>query len=180
MLDADGLSIWEGAIDSLADGLRPVDVLTPHPGELSRLLGVEPQVIVADAPRYAREAAERFGCTVVLKGAPTLVAEARGPLRVATTGGTALAAGGSGDVLSGLIAAMLAAGASGPDSAMSALFISGLAAEVGDNPAGHGASDIPDRIPAIRSAVESLPKSGGGSVIFAGGHPARPGGGPNL
>lgn len=180
VLDADGLSIWEGAIDSLADGLRPVDVLTPHPGELSRLLGVEPQVIVADAPRYAREAAERFGCTVVLKGAPTLVAEARGPLRVATTGGTALAAGGSGDVLSGLIAAMLAAGASGPDSAMSALFISGLAAEVGDNPAGHGASDIPDRIPAIRSAVESLPKSGGGSVIFAGGHPARPGGGPNL
>jgi hypothetical protein len=63
---------------------------------------------------------------------------------------------------------------------MSALFNSGLAAEVGDSPTGHGASDLPDRIPAIRRAVESLPESPDGSVIFAGAHPARPGGGPGL
>jgi hydroxyethylthiazole kinase-like uncharacterized protein yjeF len=180
VLDADGLSSWEGAGDALAERLRPFDVITPHPGELSRLLGTDPAAIVADAPRCARAAAERFGCTIVLKGAPTLVAGADGPLRVATTGGAALAAGGTGDVLSGLIAALLAAGAVGPDAAMSALFISGLASEVGDNPAGHGAADIPDRIPAIRRAIELLPESVDGPVIFAGAHPARPGGGPNL
>ena len=180
VLDADGLSVWEGATNALIERLRPADVLTPHPGELSRLLGADPQTIVADAPGFAREAAERFGCTVVLKGAPTLVAEADGLLRVATTGGTALAAGGTGDVLTGLIAAFLAAGASGADSAMSALLISGLAAEVGRHPAGHAASDIPDRIPAVRRAVESLPASVEGPVIFAVAHPARPGGGPGL
>jgi NAD(P)H-hydrate epimerase len=180
VLDADGLSSWEGAGDALAERLRPFDVITPHPGELSRLLGTDPAAIVADAPQWARAAAERFGCTIVLKGAPTLVAGADGPLRVATTGGAALAAGGTGDVLSGLLAALLAAGAVGPDAAMSALFISGLASEVGDNPAGHGAADIPDRVPAIRRAIELLPESVDGPVIFAGAHPARPGGGPNL
>lgn len=180
VLDADGLSVWEGAVDALVERLRPADVLTPHPGELSRLLGTDPQTIVANSPEYAREAAERFGCTVVLKGAPTLVAAVDGPLRVATVGGTALAAGGTGDVLSGLIAALMAPGADGPDSAMCALFISGLAAEAGGNPTGHAASDIPDRIPPIRRAIEALPGSFHGPVIFAGAHAARPGGGPDL
>jgi len=177
VLDADGLSVWEGKIESLIDRLLPGDVLTPHPGELARLLGTDPQTIVANAPDFARDAARRFGCTVVLKGAPTLVAASEGPLRVATTGGNALAAGGTGDVLAGLIAALLAAGASGPDSAASALFISGLAAEVGGHSAGHAASDIPDRIPAVRRAIESLPETAEGPVIFAGADPAKPGGG---
>ncbi len=177
VLDADGLSVWEGATDALVERLRPGDVLTPHPGELSRLVGADPDMIVADAPEFAREAAERFGCTVVLKGAPTLVAPVDGPLRVATVGGASLAAGGTGDVLTGLIAALLAAGASGPDSAMSALFICGLAAEVGVHPAGHAASDIPDRIPVVRRAIESLSASVEGPVIFAAAHPAKPGGG---
>ena len=115
-----------------------------------------------------------------MKGAPTLVAVADGPLRVATVGGSALASGGTGDVLSGLIAALVASGADGPDSAMCALFISGLAAEAGGNPTGHAASDIPDRIPPIRRAIEALPDSADGPVIFAGAHPARPGGGPDL
>jgi hypothetical protein len=80
-------------------------------------------------------------------------------------------------VLTGLIAALLAASASGPDSAMSALFICGLAAEVGVHPAGHAASDIPDRIPVVRRAIESLSASVEGPVIFAAAHPAKPGGG---
>jgi len=179
VLDADGLSVWEGAIEALIEKLRRVDVMTPHPGELSRLLGADPLKLVADAPQYAREASELFGCTVVLKGAPTMVAAADAPLRVATVGGAALAAGGTGDVLSGLIAALLAAGASGLDSAMSALFMSGLATEVGD-PAGHAASDIPERIPAIRGAIETLSESVEGPVIFAEAHPVKPGGGPDL
>lgn len=176
VLDADGLSVWEGAEESLIGRLAPCDVLTPHPGELSRLTGMDAQAIVADAPSVALDASERFGCTVVLKGAPTVVA-AGGLLRVATVGGSALAAGGSGDVLTGLIAAFLAAGGSGPDAAMSALFISGLAAEAGGYPTGDSAAAVPDRIPVVRRAIESLPRSGDGPVIFAAAAPGRPGGG---
>ncbi len=179
VLDADGLSVWEGAEEPLIGRLKPGDVLTPHPGELARLIGMDAQAIVADAPAIALDVSERFGCTVVLKGAPTVVA-ADGLLRVATVGGSALAAGGTGDVLTGLIAAFLAAGVSGPDAAMSALFISGLAAEAGGYPVGDSAAAFPDRIPVVRRAIESLPKSADGPVIFVSAAPSRPGGGLGL
>jgi len=177
VVDADGLSVWQGRADELADLLTDRDVITPHPGEMARLLDAEVEAIVADPPASAAEAARRFGCTVVLKGAPSIVAAGEGPLLVTTVGGSALAAGGSGDVLTGLIGAYLAAGMTATSAAASALFLSGLAAELGRHPAGHAADEIPDRIPAVREKVERLPGHGSGAVIFASASPEKPGGG---
>ncbi|MDT8435185.1 MAG: NAD(P)H-hydrate dehydratase [Gemmatimonadota bacterium] len=177
VVDADGLSVFAGAPDALAEQLRPQDVLTPHPGELGRLLDVPAAGIAAEPFGRAREAADRFGCTVVLKGAPTVVASPDGSLQVATVGGPALAAGGSGDVLTGALAALLAAGLPGADAAAAALFLTGLAAESSDLPAGHAAADVPDRLPGARAAVEALGPAPVGSVRFALSDPDRPGGG---
>lgn len=177
VVDADGLSVWESDLEALRSLLHPGDVLTPHPGEMARLLATEVGDVTADPPAAAREAARRFGCTVVLKGAPTLVARAGEPLRVATTGGPALAAGGSGDVLTGSIAALLAAGARGPDAATAALFLTGLAAEASTDPVGHAAEDVPDRIPGLRGEVGRLAGAGTGPVLFVSAAPGAPGGG---
>ena len=177
VLDADGLSLWEGDLDRLADLLRTDDVITPHPGELARILGREIEAISGDPPAHAREASERFGCTVVLKGAPTLVASGDLPLLVTTVGGPALAAGGTGDVLTGLVTALLAAGSSARPAAASALFLSGLAAEMGGYPVGHVAEDVPDRLSSIRREIERLEGDGVGPVNFVSASPGKPGGG---
>ena len=177
VLDADGLSVWQGASEELSDLLKPGDVITPHPGELARILGTDVEAITSDPPARAREAAERFGCTVVLKGAPTLVASGDDPILVTTVGGPALAAGGTGDVLTGLIAALLASGSPAPAAAASALFLSGLAAEMGGYPVGHAAADVPDRIPAVRREVERLKADGEGPVNFVSASAGKPGGG---
>jgi ADP-dependent NAD(P)H-hydrate dehydratase / NAD(P)H-hydrate epimerase len=177
VVDADGLSIWAGEPAALAELLRPGDVLTPHPGELARLLGVGIERVTGDPPGMARVAADRLGCTVVLKGAPTLVARGEDPLRVTTTGGPGLAAGGSGDVLTGLVAALLAGGARGPDAAAAALFLSGLAAEASADPVGHAAADVPDRLPALRREVRGLSGTSSGPILFVSADPFAPGGG---
>lgn len=177
VVDADALSVWAGEPDGLAELLRPGDVITPHPGELARVLGVDIRAVTRDPPGMARAAARRLGCTVVLKGAPTLVARGEEPLRVATTGGPGLAAGGSGDVLTGVVASLLAEGARGPDAAAAALFLSGLATEASADPVGHAAADVPDRLPALRRAVRGLAGAGDGPVLFVSADPAAPGGG---
>ncbi len=156
LLDADGLNAFAGEPEALADRLGPGDLITPHPGELARLLGVDMKEILDDPPAAARQAAERLGCVVLLKGQPSMVAEAGAPLRVSPIVGGALAAGGTGDVLSGLAGAYLAAGAGAADAAAAALLVSGLAASRG--PAiGRAASDLPDAIPTARAAVDAPP-----------------------
>lgn len=102
-------------------------VLTPHPGEMALLVDAEPAEIVANAARFASEAAARWGQTVVLKGAPTLVAIPDGAL-VAFDTPPALATAGSGDILSGAIGAFLAQGLSPHDAASLAVYSGGRAA----------------------------------------------------
>ncbi|MCL7962105.1 MAG: NAD(P)H-hydrate dehydratase [marine benthic group bacterium] len=177
VLDADGLSVWQEAPEGLADLLNSADVITPHPGELARILGTAVEAITVDPTTHVREAAERFGCAVVLKGAPTLVASGEDPILATTVGGPALAAGGTGDVLTGLIGALLGSGSSASAAAASALFLSGLAAEMGGCTEGHAAEDVPDRIPTIRREVESLQADGEGPVNFVSASSAKPGGG---
>lgn len=164
--DADGLNAFANAPEDLAERLTSRDVITPHPGELARLTGVSVEAIVADPVVAARKAAAKFGCVVLLKGAPSLVAEDGHPLRVSTTGGPAVAAGGSGDVLTGLTAAYLAAGMRSADAVAAALFISGLAARRGPGPVGHVASDVPDAIPLARAELTHL-EPPRGPLIFA-------------
>jgi hydroxyethylthiazole kinase-like uncharacterized protein yjeF len=108
LVDADGLNAHAGRLDLIAERSAPT-VLTPHAGELGRLLERESSAIGAHRLAAAREAAERSGATVVLKGDDTIVAHGE-RLAVAAGGAPALATAGTGDVLSGTIGALLARG----------------------------------------------------------------------
>jgi NAD(P)H-hydrate epimerase len=107
LVDADGLNAHAGRLELFGEREAPT-VLTPHEAELGRLLEVEPDEIAAHRVRYAREAAERSGAVVLLKGDDTIVARPGGPLAISPGGSPALATAGTGDVLSGLIGALLA------------------------------------------------------------------------
>ena len=109
LIDADGLNAHAGKLESLRERPGPT-VLTPHSGELGRLLGVESAEVDAHRLRCARDAAERSGAVVLLKGHDTLVVAPEGPVAVSPGGTPALATAGTGDVLSGAIGALLAKG----------------------------------------------------------------------
>jgi ADP-dependent NAD(P)H-hydrate dehydratase / NAD(P)H-hydrate epimerase len=109
LVDADGLNAHAGALESLT-GREGATVLTPHEGELGRLLERDREEIEAHRLASVREAAERSGAVVLLKGDDTLVALPGGPVAVSPGGSPALATAGTGDVLSGVIGALLAKG----------------------------------------------------------------------
>jgi NAD(P)H-hydrate epimerase len=107
LLDADGLNAHAGDLGALA-GRRAPAVLTPHAGELGRLLGIDSDEVEAHRLHYVREAAAQAQAVVVLKGDDTLVAEPGGLVGVSAGSTGGLATAGTGDVLSGVIAALLA------------------------------------------------------------------------
>jgi ADP-dependent NAD(P)H-hydrate dehydratase / NAD(P)H-hydrate epimerase len=109
LVDADGLNAHAGRLELLRDRAAPT-VLTPHEGELGRLLEVDSDEVRQHRLAHAREAAERSGAVVLLKGDDTIVAAPQGPLAVSPGATPALATAGTGDVLSGLIGALLAKG----------------------------------------------------------------------
>ncbi|MCU0858717.1 MAG: NAD(P)H-hydrate dehydratase [Pontiellaceae bacterium] len=122
VLDADALCV---APETIAAAACPV-VLTPHPGEFERLFGAP----VTNRWRQAREAAGITRQTVVLKGAGTIVAVHGHPLAVNLTGNPGMAAGGSGDVLAGLLTGLLGQDAKPFDAAMTAVYLHGLAGDI--------------------------------------------------
>jgi ADP-dependent NAD(P)H-hydrate dehydratase / NAD(P)H-hydrate epimerase len=130
LVDADGLSLL--ARDK---GLLPrpaPTLLTPHAGELGRLLEADPADVAARRLEYARRAATEFGACVLLKGSTTVIAPPDGldPVLVNTTGTPWLATAGTGDVLSGLAGALLAQGLLPPQAAITAAYLHGLAARL--------------------------------------------------
>ncbi len=144
VVDADALAFLD-ACGGVAG--RPV-VLTPHAGELARMLSVDREEIEADQLGSARRAADRFGCVVVLKSRHTLTAHPDGRVRVTTVGPPWLATAGAGDVLGGLVGALLAAGLSAYDAASVGSWIhgasAGLARPDGPVSAAEVARAIPD------------------------------------
>ena len=107
LLDADGLNAHAGALGSLAGRGAPT-VLTPHAGELARLLDSDSPAVAAHRWQSARQAAEQSGAIVVLKGDDTIVAQPEGLVAVSRGGSAALATAGTGDVLCGVVGAYLA------------------------------------------------------------------------
>jgi ADP-dependent NAD(P)H-hydrate dehydratase / NAD(P)H-hydrate epimerase len=145
VLDADGL--WD---------LEPFEraaptVMTPHSGELAGLLGTEPAEIDAHRLESVRRAASRFGATVLLKGADTLIAAPREGVLVAAYGAPSLATAGTGDVLSGVIGAFLAKGMDPRLAAGAAAVAHGLASRLVSPQAGLVAGDL---LPGIQRALE--------------------------
>lgn len=129
VLDADALNALAGHLDVLERASGPV-VLTPHPGEMARLTGKSTAEVQADRVAIAREFAKANGVVLVLKGARTLIARDDGTVFVNPTGNPGMATGGSGDVLAGLLAALLGQGLSAPDAAIAGVWAHGLAGDL--------------------------------------------------
>jgi hydroxyethylthiazole kinase-like uncharacterized protein yjeF len=162
VIDASGLNAFQGKAAEINRGSRP-RVITPHPGELGRLLGRSAGEINEDRLGAVREAARVCNCVVVLKGHRTLVAEPGGEVSVNPTGNPGMATGGMGDVLGGLVAALLAQGVAPFEAARAAVYLHGLAADLlmRDNAdIGLAALDVANAIPraiaAIRDPADSL------------------------
>ena len=132
VIDADALNILAAKpvlLAKLAKGRTLV--LTPHPGEMARLVGSSAAQVQADRLQTARTFAQRLGVTLVLKGARTLIAHPDGRVAVNTTGNPGMAKGGSGDLLTGLIAGLLAQYPEDPARAVeAAVYLHGLAADI--------------------------------------------------
>ena len=124
-------------------------VLTPHAGELAGLLGVERDAVESSPLAHARQAAERFGCTVLLKGRRTVVAHPDGRVRVNATGTPWLATAGAGDVLGGLVGALLAAGLEPFDAASAGAWLHGAAATLAGEGGPITASEVAHAIPDV-------------------------------
>ncbi len=129
VVDADGVNALARDPACLKDASGP-RIITPHPGEMARLAGLTAQEVQARRLEVAREIAAEYGCIVVLKGAQTLVAAPDGRLSLNPTGNPALASGGTGDVLTGLIGGLLAQGLSPWDAARLGVYLHGLAADL--------------------------------------------------
>lgn len=129
VLDADALNAIAAGDLGTTPFLPPDTVLTPHPGEMARLLGTTVAAVQADRPGAAVQCARRFNCVAVLKGTGTIVAAPDGKMIQNTTGNPGLARGGSGDVLAGMLAALLAQGLPAFDAALCAVWLHGAAAD---------------------------------------------------
>jgi len=154
VLDADGLSAYTDALDDLAAGDRAPLVLTPHEGELARLLGVSSAEVAAQRLHSVREAASRAGAVVVLKGDDTLVGEPDGRVAVSSGATPGLATAGTGDVLSGVLGALLAAKLEPFAAAAAAVRLHALAGRAAAERHGRDgmiASDLIEELSAVRS-----------------------------
>ena len=146
--DADALNLLSNAGVELAPG----SVITPHPGEAARLLGISTEQVQADRPAAVRALVKKYSVVCVLKGAGTLVAGLSGQLAICNQGHPAMATAGLGDVLAGVIGALLAQGMSAFEAACLAVWLHARAGEQqGQLGRGLAASDL---IPAIRQLLE--------------------------
>ncbi len=159
VLDADGLAAIAPPDADPVEALKRVPaprVLTPHLGEMARLTGERPSALEANRIDAAREWAARWGCVLVLKGAPTVVAAPDGRTSVNPTGNAGMATAGMGDVLTGAIAALLAQRLAPFDAARLAVFAHGAAGDAAAAeiaPVGLVASDVVERLPRALAGI---------------------------
>lgn len=159
VIDADALNAFAGKIDEMETEGR-VRVLTPHPGEMSRLTGIETAEIQKRRVEVAREFAVRHKLHLVLKGSRTLVAAPDGAVAVNPTGNPGMATGGTGDCLTGLVAGFLAQFASRnvADVVRAAVYVHGLAGDLAASDLGEASLIAGDLVEAIPRALLSLKK----------------------
>ncbi len=165
LLDADAVTLLARSPELRGDIRRPL-LLTPHPGEASRLLGRPVPEITADPFAAAAEIADRFGCAAILKGAPSLVAAPGEPTLASVAGHSGIATGGMGDTLSGVAAALLGMGCPPREAAAIGLLLCGRAAEI----AGRGRSllprDVDAALPDAYASLESAAPPELPAVVF--------------
>ncbi len=156
VFDADGVNAFEKNRDALKyfDGER---VLTPHPGEFGRMVNLSSKDVLRDRYSLIRQFCKEKGLTTLLKGYRTLVCNKNGFLRINTTGGGYMAGPGMGDVLTGIIGALLARKPDSFDSASAAAFWHGLSAQLVYEQKGNGifASEVADFLPVAESLLRN-------------------------
>ncbi len=191
VIDADGLNAFAGRRPARDREPAP-RIVTPHVGEMSRLTGLDPAAIERDRIEVARKWSAIWGAVVVLKGVPTVTARPDGHATVNSSGGPALATAGTGDVLCGVIAALVGQGLAPYDAARLGAYLHGLAADriaEARGVLGMTAADLLDRIPSALGALarerdHALEKRGAtGAAGPSPGSPAwgrRPSGAPPL
>lgn len=155
ILDADGLNAFAGRANELRDRNASFLAITPHPGEMARLLAVSIKDVQQDRAKTAQEAAQRWNVHVILKGSHTVVASPEGQLFINTSGNPGLAKGGSGDVLTGVLAALTAQFKTEDWTRVLALgvYLHGVAAELateGTDPSGLLAHEVASAVPKAR------------------------------
>jgi len=162
VLDADGLNAFAGRMDLFRKDVRPPAsaVFTPHPGEMARLAGKTTAEVQAGRVAEACEFSRQFGVTLVLKGFRTLITSPGAQVQVNSTGNPGMAKGGTGDVLTGLLAGLLAQFPSHPanDVATAAVFLHGLAGDLAAAELGQPsmlAGDLLEKVPqAFRAIID--------------------------
>ncbi|MEW5736564.1 MAG: NAD(P)H-hydrate dehydratase [Thermodesulfobacteriota bacterium] len=158
VIDADGLNCLAGESEVLRRARAPL-ILTPHPGEMSRLTGLSTSDIQKDRVSVARGFAVENGVIVVLKGAGTVIASPDGRVAVNSTGNPGMAAGGMGDVLTGIIVGLAAQGYSPEAAARLGVFLHGLAADrlsESRGPFGYLAGEVAEELPSAFSDLISV------------------------
>jgi NAD(P)H-hydrate epimerase len=169
VIDADGLNNLALEVDRLRSAKTP-PILTPHPGEMARLIAKDTTIVNQKRVEVARSFAMEHGCHVVLKGARTVIATTEGKIFINSTGNPGMATGGMGDVLAGMLTALLGQGFSPEDAMKLGVYLHGF---VGDRVAakkgqiGLIASDIIDGLP---SGIRSLSRADSLARIV---HPPR-------
>ena len=163
VVDADALNAFEGRAADLAER-RSDAVLTPHAGEFARLSGASVADVEVDRVGAVRKLAAATNAIVLLKGSRTVIGSPDGAVRVTATGTSALATAGSGDVLTGTVAGLLARGLSAFDAAACAAFVHGVAGRTAAAAAAEGtvAGDVAAALP--RAALEVLERGSGGRL----------------
>jgi len=153
VIDADALNVLS---KSKVYSFPLNSIITPHPMELSRLMGVDVKEIQQNRAKWAWEAAKEFDCIVLLKGHETVIAVPSGKIFINHTGNSALSKAGTGDVLTGMIAGFCAQGVSLESSACCAVYIHGIASEIASKAMSEYcvlASDLVKYIPFAMKAI---------------------------
>jgi len=158
VVDADGLNNLAGRCQLLKK-LKATVVLTPHPGEMARLIEATPAEVQQDRLKCARDFATHFGVHVVLKGAATVIAHPDGSAFINPTGNPGMASGGMGDVLTGVLAGFITQGFSPQAAAQTAVYLHGAAADTLANrigPIGYLAGEVMNAMPTeIKKLMET-------------------------
>lgn len=152
VIDADAITALKEHVDVLTQMQAP-KVLTPHPGELARLTGLSIAEIDRDRVIIAARFAQEWQAVLVVKGAPTVIGCPDGTVYINSTGTSALATGGSGDVLTGIIASLAAQGISLQEAALCGVYLHGLAGSMACSSMGLAASEICQYLPTAREKV---------------------------
>ena len=157
VIDADGLNNLVGHLDLLKARKAPT-IITPHPGEMARLMGCASSQVQADRIAAVRDLALQCQIHVILKGARTLVADPEGSVWINPTGNPGMASGGMGDVLTGAVAGLLAQGCPPLDASIAAVYLHGLSADMLATETSRGflATEVMNTLPqAVQSALST-------------------------